>query len=284
MRARSFLLLGLGTLWALSAAGAETLYTAPKTEPVAPGVWRLRFGVPEPFTPEKFRERAPALDGFSHLPEPGQPPFPPESVRCRIAPSRTVVHVPCDEPGEELYGFGLDPACFKQKGLRKWLTVSAAKMGETGASHGPVPFYLSTRGYGVYVDTARVPAVHVARLDNRPATRHEDGAADAPATSTEALYTARKTPRGPEVVFDLPGNASGVDVYLFAGPSIRDAVQRYNLFSGGGCMPPLWGLGMKYRTYTRADRDRAMAHAEGLRKWRIPCDMFGLEPGWQTHA
>ena len=40
-----------------------------------------------------------------------------------------------------------------------------------------------------------------------------------------------------------------------------EAVQRYNLFSGGGAVPPLWGLGLKFRTYTRADESNVVATA-----------------------
>ena len=251
---------------------------------VAPGVWRLRFGVPEDFTPDRFRERPPESAGFPGLPPANAPPFELGGIRCRVTPSRTVVYVPCDERHDTIYGFGLDPACYEQKGLRKRLTVAASKIGQTGASHGPVPFYLSTKGYGVYVDTARVPLVHVARLTPKAAATERRLKGKRLETSEEALHAAANPEGIPEVVFDLPGNSSGVDVFVFGGPTMREAVQRYNLFSGGGCMPPMWGLGMKYRTYTRADQERALAHARGLRKHKIPADMFGLEPGWHTKA
>ena len=132
-------------LMAAAENGAGDAFVPAAIETVAPGVWRLRFGVPEAFTPERFRERPPALDRFDALPEPEKPPFSLDDIRCRVAASRTVVYVPCHEPADEIYGFGLDPACYRQKGLRKRLTVSASKIGETGASHGPVPFYLSIK-------------------------------------------------------------------------------------------------------------------------------------------
>ncbi|MCP4644436.1 MAG: hypothetical protein GY851_28595, partial [bacterium] len=225
-----------------------------------------------------------ALEALDNLPQPGDLPFALSDIRCQVRSSRTVVHVPCDEPDDEIYGFGLDPRAYQQKGLKKWLTVCASVMDRTGASHGPVPFYVSTRGYGVYVDTARVPHVHVARLVPKATPiekKPEDGA---PATTESELYQAQRTSAAREVVFDLAGNSTGVDVYVFGGPTLREAVQRYNLFSGGGCVPPMWGLGMKYRTYTRADRATVESVAESIRKFGIPCDMLGLEPGWQTQA
>ena len=149
---------------------------APAVEQVLPGVWRVRFGTPERFTPVAVRESGPRVQGFASLPAPTPLPFDPAQIRCRIAPSRTTVYVPGNEPGEQVYGFGLDPGAYEQKGLCKDLTVCAAVMGKTGASHGPVPFYLSTKGYGVYVDTARVPIVNVDRLTpNQSAAANEDG-------------------------------------------------------------------------------------------------------------
>ncbi len=257
---------------------------APALEQVFPGVWRVRFGTPERFTPVAVRASGPRAEGFELLPPPPALPFEPSQIRCRISPSRTTVYVPCQEPGEEIYGFGLDPGAYRQKGLAKNLTVCATVMGQTGASHGPVPFYLSTKGYGVYVDSARVPAVQVARLTRPEAVVVNEDGSNAPQTSEAALYAGRAARGRTEVVVDLPGNATGVDVYVFAGPTMREVVQRYNLFSGGGAVPPLWGLGLKFRTYTRADQALVLKTAQALRAMRIPCDMLGLEPGWQSHA
>lgn len=275
-----FLALLLG---AMSADGAEANSPAPAVEQVFPGVWRVRFGTPERFTPVAIRESAPRVQGFELLPAPKPLPFEPGQIRCRITPSRTVVYVPCVEPGEQIYGFGLDPGAYGQKGLRKNLTVCASVVGKTGASHGPVPFYLSTKGYGVYVDTARVPIVNVARLTPKSAVANEGGS-ESLKTSEAALYAARSARGRTEVILDLPGDATGVDVYVFAGPTMREAVERYNLFSGGGAVPPLWGLGLKFRAYTRANQALVLKTAQALRRMQIPCDMLGLEPGWQSHA
>ncbi len=259
-------------------------WATPAVEQVFPGVWRVRFGTPERFTPVAVREAEPRVRGFKSLPPPPPLPFEPGQIRCRIAAARTTVYVPCDEPGQQLYGFGLDPGAYQQKGLCKNLTVCAAVVGETGASHGPVPFYLSTKGYGVYVDTARVPTVEVARLTPNQAARTDESAADQIKTSEAELYAARAARGRTEVIFDLPGDSKGVDVYVFGGPTMREVVQRYNLFSGGGAVPPLWGLGLKFRTFTRADEATVLKTARALRTMKIPCDMIGLEPGWQSHA
>ena len=266
------------------AAAAPKGLAVPAVEQVLPGVWRVRFGTPERFTPVAVRESAPRVQGFALLPAPSRLPFEPGQIRCRIAPARTTVYVPCQEAGEQIYGFGLDPGAYQQKGLSKYLTVCASVMDKTGACHGPVPFYLGTKGYGVYVDTARVPIVDVARLTPNQAAAARDDANTAPGTSEADLYAARSARGKSEVIFDLPGNSSGVDVYVFAGPTMREAVERYNLFSGGGAVPPMWGLGLKFRTFTEADQALVLKTARALRDMKIPCDMIGLEPGWQSHA
>ena len=251
---------------------------------VAQGIWRIRFGTPERFVPTAFRERAPLTEAIDGLSDPGSLPFGLDTVRCWKGLGRLVVYIPCDEPGDDIYGFGLDPRAYRQKGYRKRLTVCAGVITKTGASHGPVPFYVSTKGYGVWVDTARVPYVHVARLTPKTAVvRPPSDEASALKESVASLYAARQAAGQTEVVFDIPG-AGGVDVYVFGGPTLREAVQRYNLFSGGGCVPPMWGLGLKYRTYTAGTHETVMDVAETLRRQHVPCDVIGLEPGWQTHA
>ena len=62
--------------------------------------------------------------------------------------------------------------------------------------------------------------------------------------SEDVLYKSATGGEASRVVVDIPA-AEGVEVYLFAGPSMLEAVRRYILFSGGGCMPPRWGLGIK---------------------------------------
>jgi alpha-D-xyloside xylohydrolase len=276
--------LAIASLGAESPVVTGAAWVKPVVEQVALGVWKVRFGTPERFTPGAIRETGPRTDDLKQLPAPTALPFELGQIRCRITPSHTAVYVPCDEPEEQIYGFGLDPGAYEQKGLRKYLTVCAGVIGKSGASHGPVPFYVSTRGYGVYVDTARVPLVHVARLTAKDQNQSGDGHPPTVETSARELDVVGPTGGRMEVVFELQGNSRGVEVYVFGGPTLREAVQRYNLFSGGGAVPPMWGLGLKYRTFTGANQASVLQVARSLRAMRIPCDMIGLEPGWQSHA
>jgi len=101
--------------------------------------------------------------------------------------------------------------------------------------------------------------------------------------SPETLYHARGSNGDDRVMVEIPG-ADGVDIYLFAGPRMSEAVQRYILFSGGGCLPPRWGLGPWYRCHGDFDQQQVLEFAEAFRREQIPCDVIGLEPGWQSHS
>lgn len=98
-------------------------------------------------------------------------------------------------------------------------------------------------------------------------------------TTTEDLYKNRSN--GDKVFIDIPG-AKGIEVFIITGPELLDVVKKYNLLSGGGCLPPMWGLGFKYRVKGDAIQDSVMRFADYFRNNHIPCDVLGLEPGWQT--
>ena len=73
-------------------------WVKPLVEQMAPGVWKVRFGAPEWFTPGAIRETGPRIDDLRQLPAPTALPFELGQIRCRITPSHTAVHVPCEEP------------------------------------------------------------------------------------------------------------------------------------------------------------------------------------------
>jgi hypothetical protein len=132
------LCLALAAPGVASPADLEARWMKPAVEQAALGVWKVRFGTPERFTPGAIREAGPRMDDLRRLPPPGALPFEPGEIRCRLTPSHTAVYIPCDEPEEQIYGFGLDPGAYEQKGLRKYLTVCAAVMGKTGADQASV--------------------------------------------------------------------------------------------------------------------------------------------------
>ncbi len=248
----------IGLVLSLLLACGSAFADAPNAELVAPGVWRLRFGNPETLTPVHFRSAEPAIEGMKSLPVVNDPPIASETISFSVRPRGCALELPMTKD-ERIYGLGLNTTLFEMSGKRAFIVPSDHPENETNESHAPAPFYVSSNGFGVFVDTARFASFYAGNVD--PVTQQH-----------------QRT-----MLVDVP-SAQGVDVYLFAGPTMMDVVRRYNLFSGGGCVPPMWGLGIAYRGLAKFSADDSLKLAKSFRDDHIPCDIWGLEPGWQTKS
>lgn len=231
-----------------------------------PGVWHFRLDSPERITPVSTRYYQPSTNALSNLPAPGECPVIPQGS----ATARGyVISLPL-LADESIYGLGLQLQSFQQRGLKKKLRVNADPAMDSGDSHAPVPFYVTTAGYGVFIDTARYATFYCGAKN--PGKRPHG-------TNSESSKFRNRD----EMLIEIP-EARGADVYVFGGPTMRLAVQRYNLFSGGGVLPPRWGLGFWYRCDANFDQANVLKMAAELRDHRMPCDVLGLEPHWQSHS
>lgn len=269
----------LGSLLALCAAQSAMGAEPATVESVAPGVWKLTWGVPEAHTPVRALSPTPKTDAMTALPAAAEPPFPLEAVSFRANPRGVVIELPMTA-SEQIFGLGLHPTFFNCTDARLEMATNDHQDDGDGTSHAPVPFYASTKGYGVYVDTARYARFYCGNL--APVSGAADAAEVGAADNTADLYRHRALSQKTMTV-EVP-SAGGIEVYLFAGPDMKTAVRRYNLYSGGGCLPPLWGLGVYYRGHTKFNAEEVLSTARLIRDSGMPCDVFGLEPGWHTHA
>ncbi len=256
---------------------AERLHYDASWQVVAPGVWKATVGKPEEHTPVRARQIAPSLDGLNSLPAVRQPPFP--AIAGEVTARGVELQLPL-QPDELMYGFGLQLLSFQQRSKKRTIRVNADPKVDSGDTHAPVPFYVTTQGYGILVDTFRHAAFYCGQAHPRPT---QPTSANQLQVNTPQMMRARDQHFKSKVLIEVP-RCAGVDVYLFAGPELREAVQRYNLFSGGGVLPPKWGLGFWYRPEMHLSAAEVLALAREFRDARIPCDVLGLEPGWQTHA
>ena len=243
------------------------------------GVWKLSFGSPSRFTPVKFRCKQPA--SMDSLPAVNVLPWSIGEAHFQLARRGCHLELPASSK-EDFYGLGLQLRSFRQTGKKKTLRVNSDPTADLGDSHAPVPFYLSTAGYGVFVDTARYATFYFASHDKKGVAQIGDSDSTI-SVNTDDLYSADYMAGQRCVAIDVPSE-QGVDVYVFGGPTMRDALRRYILFSGGGALPPLWGLGVCYRGYAENDDKATIALARRIRESHIPCDCIGLEPGWQSHS
>ena len=243
---------------------------------VAPGTWKMTAGSPEAITPVTSRLVRASIEAMGRLPVVPAPII--EIPISNISRRGTSLALPL-APHEEIYGFGLQFFSVAHRGKKRAIRVNADPYKDTGDSHAPIPFYVSSRGYGILVDTARYATFYCGESRPKPTT----SVGEMPSGIVPLYTKTLKDEDTSQVLVEIP-TAQGVDVYLFAGPSTLDVVRRYNLFSGGGVLPPEWGLGFWYRAAGNATDSEITALAAEFRKREIPCDVLGLEPGWQSHA
>jgi alpha-D-xyloside xylohydrolase len=248
---------------------------------VAPGIWRVVFGTPEKYLPTDLKEK-PLADASAGLKAVDSPPFDLRAIQFRRANGGILTEMTVDST-ERFYGFGMQTNTFEQRGMRREIRLNSKVTGNLGLGHASMPFYVSSKGYGVLVNTSRYTTFYMAskgKLDERVAKGMKGQDGQKIALSTVELYGKKYTPSN-EVSIHV-GGTEGVEIYVFAGREMKDVVQRYNLFSGGGALPPLWGLGFKYRAKATFNEHQVGEITQYFREKNIPCDMLGLEPGWQT--
>ena len=264
----------LGVLLTGVPAGATETALTPQWEPVAPGVWKATIGSPEDLTLLNAAGQAPRREALAGMPA-ATFPLAETEIEARLQARRTALRFPL-ALDEDIYGLGVDFGTLRRTGSVFQLHVDHWS-GRPGRTHAPVPLYISTHGYGVLVDSARYLEVHVG-LGVRLAAQDKPPVIDR--TTGGRLWSSR--PRSDSVEIAVP--AAGAVVYVFAGPTPLDAVRRYNLFCGGGALPPKWGLGFLTRTPIAYTAQQALAEVDAFRQRGIPLDMLGLEPGWQDQA
>ena len=270
-------IIAISGLFYLQTYGHET-----KVEEVAPGVIKITYGAVDLHTPYSFCSEKPVLEALRNLPKVILP-FKTTDIKITLTSRGTVVELPMTEE-EQLYGFGLQMNSFNQKELKKKPIVNAYPLNDLGYTHAPVPYYISTKGYGILINTSRYTTFYCGNLAKKSENSKDQLSENiAPvATTTDELYK-NKDKNSKNVTVDVP-QAKGIEVYIFLGPDMKNAVQRYNLFSGGGAMPAIWGLGVKYRVKADFKQDAVTKMANYFRTKHIPCDVLGLEPKWQTAA
>jgi len=118
---------------------------------------------------------------------------------------------------------------------------------QTPYMYKPIPFFLSSRGYGMFVHTSA------------PSTFDLGGSYD----GANVIYLG-------DDFLDL--------FFFFGGP--KEILSEYTALTGRSKMPPLWsfGLWMGRQTYSSEDEVRDVANK--LREHEIPCDAIHLDTGW----
>lgn len=243
-------------------------------EETAPGIWKGTVGTPEEFDLLKVADVSPKSVALERM-TPANFPLNKELIVAELNDRKTYLRFPLEKQ-EQLFGFGLNFKTVHQRGSIKRLHVDHYGGVDNGRTHAPVPFFLSSFGYGVLINSARY-------LDVYAGTASRKDSPDAPEAldrNTDENWTA--SPYSDAVEILVP--AEGVEIYVFAGPTPLEAVRRYNLFQGGGPLPPRWGLGFTQRVHRLYSDKDVMNEVKEFEEREFPLDFIGLEPGWQSKS
>ncbi|WP_164976101.1 TIM-barrel domain-containing protein [Oleiharenicola lentus] len=256
---------------------------------MAPGVWKASLGQPEDLSLLSAAGVQPALTRLASLPAAAFP-LDAAEIEVRQMDWKVALRLPL-AANEDIYGLGVDFSTVRRNGQIFELHVDHwnRRAPTPGRTHAPVPLYISSRGFAVLFDSARylkVSVGHGVRLaaKQKPPVVDRTTRTIRPATPGTAPIPAPWISALPSDSIEVLANAPGFDVYVFAGPSPMDALRRYNLFCGGGSLPPKWGLGFLTRLPTKATAADVLADVAAFREHGLPLDMIGLEPGWMSHA
>lgn len=264
------LLIGFSPLEGFSQATLLSEMDQLKWKKVVPGVWKASFGEMG-LNPIDYAN-SPKIKAINEL---GDAPFPfdKDEAYSNLTPSLASIRIPLGAH-EQIYGLGLE-----FEGMNRRSNVYSLKVdhygGTKGYTHAPVPFYISSEGYGVLINSAQRVKIHVG-VGNR-----KDSNIPKPIDRTTGENWAAR-PLSDAVEASAQGN--GMEIYVFAGNSNLEVVQRYNLFFGGGIIPPKWGLGFWHRMNTSASDKEVMKEVQDFDDYNFPLDVIGLEPGWQSFA
>lgn len=241
-----------------------------KFSEIYPGIYRGTVGETDSFSPISLFA-SPKEERLLEFSSPSLP-FPLEDIKCESGEYNTVT-IPLSSE-EKLYGLGLQFKSVEQRGKTRYLRVNSDPSIDNGETHAPVPFYLSSLGYAVLVDTSKIVTMYLGstvRKDSsnpplvRSSSDDEDWKATMVSDTVEAVAGGR-----------------GFDVYIFSGETMMECVQKYVLLCGGGALPPLWALGIWYRTASTYTDREILSVADEFDKRGYPLDVIGLEPGWQS--
>ncbi|UYO96343.1 alpha-xylosidase [Microbacterium sp. M28] len=153
------------------------------------------------------------------------------------------------EPGERVFGFGERFGAFVKNGqvVESWNADGGTSSEQ---SYKSVPFYLTSRGYGVLVDSPDRVSFEVGSEVNS------------------------------RVQFSVPGET--LDYYVFGGPTPKDVLGRYTAFTGRPARVPAWSFGLWLTTSFTADYDEATVNAfiDGFAERDLPLSVFHYDCFW----
>ncbi|MDT0642072.1 glycoside hydrolase family 31 protein [Zunongwangia sp. F363] len=175
------------------------------------------------------------------------PVLPFSYVRRNSDYSRSMAPVFTLEPGEKIFGCGESFTQFNKRGQKVILWTDDANGVQNETMYKPIPFYMSSRGYGVFMHTSSPISVDFGKY----------------------FSGANKLMLGDDVA----------DLFIFIGEP-KDILDEYTNLTGKAAMPPLWSFGFWMSRITYFSEKEGREVANNLRKYKIPSDVIHFDTGW----
>jgi alpha-D-xyloside xylohydrolase len=150
-------------------------------------------------------------------------------------------------PDEKLFGGGESFTRLDKRGQKMVLWTYDAYSAQTPNMYKPIPFFMSSRGYGMFVHTTM------------PLTFDLGGSYD----GANVIYLGDDY----------------LDLFVFLG-SPKEILSEYTALTGRAPVPPLWSFGLWMGRQTYSSEEEVRDVARELREHRIPCDVIHLDTGW----
>jgi len=150
-------------------------------------------------------------------------------------------------PGEKIFGLGESYQSFDKRGQQVVLWVDDANGIQNEALYKPVPFFMSSRGYGVFMHTST------------------------PITCDFGKYWS-----GANAM--MIGDEE-LDLFVFIG-NPKEILNAYTDLTGKAEMPPLWSFGFWMSRITYFSQEQGLQVADKLRVHKIPADVLHFDTGW----
>lgn len=148
---------------------------------------------------------------------------------------------------EKLFGTGESFTRFDKRGQKLNLSTRDGMGAQTGLMYKPIPFFLSSNGYGMFVHTSAPVTIDFGQSFDQ----------------SNVVYS------GDEML----------DLFIFLGEP-KDILSEYTAMTGRSPMPPLWSFGLWMSRITYKSEAEVRDVAAKLRQYRVPADVIHLDTGW----
>jgi alpha-D-xyloside xylohydrolase len=150
-------------------------------------------------------------------------------------------------PDEKIFGCGESFTGVNKRGQKIVLWACDTQSTASKQMYKPVPFFMSSRGYGMFIHTT------------------------SPVTMDFGY-----THQGSKTLFV---GDDQLDIFFFLG-SPKEILTQYTAITGKSSVPAVWSFGLWMSRFSYRSQKEVMMVAHKLRKHKVPCDVIHIDAGW----